>query len=349
MLKVIGTALSLVLSLMLGITTAYAHHSFSATFTRDEITVEGYVDEYKFTNPHVTVYFNVADENGEVTRWMTEGGAANLKRRDGWTRESLVKGDYIRVSGNSSRNGLPMVSMSTLEFVDPNSGFVTGEPGDGGVAEPVAYSTPLILADGRPNLSGAWTMAERRRGAGGGRGGPGRDRAPLPYNEAAEALQAVYDPVNDPQVQCEDPGLVRQAGFTPHPARIEQYDDHVVISYEEYGGVRTIYFDDRDLEADDLSNLGRSIAHYDDQKLIVESTHLLGNLTSPQGNALSDQTTTVETYSRNEDVDGQSSLSMEMVVTDPGHLTESWALSWQKYYNDNYEFIEVDCQKPLSY
>jgi len=358
MRNIIG--ISLALGLILSASYTQAHHSFSATFTDDIIEVEGYVVDFKFVNPHVTVHFEVTDDAGETTRWVTEGGAATLLRREQWDNQTLKEGDYIRVSGNSTRNGSPMVSMEDINFVDPATGRVVGTPGTGVRADSPPASTPMQLANGQPNLSGAWTMrGGGRRNAGGppgagegppgAPGGPGRGRAAVPFNEIGAALQAVYDPVNDPQVQCEPPGLVRQAGFTPHPARIEQHDDYVVIAYEEYGSVRTIYFDDRDLVGGAHTNLGQSIARYEGDKLIVETTNLLGNLTGPGGNALTDQTTTLETYYRNPDVDGQSSLAMDMAITDPGHLTDVWTLSWEKFYNDGYEFIEVDCQKPLAY
>ncbi len=334
----------LIMGFVMSALIAQAHHSFSATFFDDVITVEGVVDRLSFTNPHVIIYFNVTDENGQQQEWMSEGGAATLKRREGWDRDALVKGDYIQITGNSTRNGSPMVSMGTVNFIDPDTGSVLGSPGTGERAPYVHGTTPMQLADGRPNLTGVWAST-RRRAAGGG-GVPAR--APVPFNEVGAALQAQYDPLNDPQVQCEPPGLIRQVG-TPHPVQVEQFDDHVVISYEEYGGVRTIYFDDRDLVGGEHSNFGQSTARYEDQKLIVETTHLLGNLTSGGGNALTDQSTTVEAYSRLPDADGSSGLNLEIVITDPGHLTEPWVRGWQKFFTPNHEFIEVDCHKPLAY
>ncbi len=299
---------------------------------------------------------------GEQTEWMIEGGAATLMRNRGWSRDSLVEGDFIRVTGNSTRNGSPMVSLGTLNLIDPVTKAVLGEPG-GEIADPVSPEElllPLVRADGLPNLTGAWTNAirgggppgspEGPRGSGGPPGGgPGRGGPAMPFNEVGAALQAEYDPVNDPQVQCEPPGVVRQAGFTPHPVRVEQFDDHVVISYEEYGGVRTVYFDDRDLVGGAHSNLGQSIARYEGQNLIIETSHLLANLTGPNGNGITDQTTTVETFFRSEDEDGRSFLNLEMAVTDPGHLSGVWNLSWKKPFTPDYEFIEVDCHKPLAY
>lgn len=350
---------------------AAAHHSFAATFTEETITVKGVVERLSFTNPHVIVYFKVTDESGKQQEWMSEGNAATLLRRQGWARDTLEKGDHIQITGNSSRNGSPMVSMESVDFLDPKTGVVLGPVGSQERVAEASTTNPMKLANGLPNLSGAWARVRNRgaraggddraagggraMGAGGGRamgagGGPdrGAGRAAVPFNEEAAALQAKFDPLNDPQVQCEPPGLVRQAGSTPHPSRIAQFDDHVVLSYEEYGGVRKIYFDDRDLVDGEHTHLGQSIARYDGEKLIIETTHLRGNLTNPGGNALSDQTTTRETYSRSPDANDSSVLNMEMIVTDPGHLTKPWVLSSQRTLIADYEFIEVDCQKPLA-
>jgi len=198
-------------------------------------------------------------------------------------------------------------------------------------------SIPMQLPDGRPNLTGAWVQ---------GRDGPGfRNHRLPPFNEAGAALQGQWDPINDPQVACEEPGLVRQAGFTPHPVRIEQFDDRVVISYEEYGGVRTIYFDDRDL-SDEYRRLGQSMARYEGDTLVIDSTHIPANPTGTPGHRLSDRTTTVETYRRLDDPTQGPMVEMEMIIRDPGYLTEPWEMVWKKLYMEEYEFIPVECHAP---
>jgi hypothetical protein len=63
----------------------------------------------------------------------------------------------------------------------------------------VVASIPLLLADSRPNLTGAWVQ---------GSGGP-------PFNEAGAALQALWDPADDPQVACEDPGHLTETWEMP--------------------------------------------------------------------------------------------------------------------------------------
>lgn len=323
---------------------AVAHHSFSSTFSEEVISVEGSVERMNFKNPHVIVYFNVTDENGEITEWMSEGGAATLKRREGWDRDTLSKGDYIRITGNATHNGSPMVSMEEVHFIDPASGAVLSSPGTGERAPYDHAATSLNLDDGKPNFSGYWASSRRRVGDVTIR----PTRAQPTFNEAGAAVQAAYDIKDDPQVQCEPPGLVRQV-ITPHPMRIQQFEDRVEFSYEEYGGERTIYFDDRALVGGEHSNFGQSSARYEDEKLIIESTHLVGNVTSGRGQALSDQYTSIETYTRLPEENGISGINISITMTDPTYLAETWTIDLQKYFTPGHEFIEVDCHKPLAY
>ena len=276
---------------------------------------------------------------------MVEGGAANSLRRSGWSNSTIKRGEYLRVTGRAGRDGKPMINMGTVEVLDPETRVVLrtpnlqrnrGEPGYGLVA-----SIPLKLANGRPNLTGAWVQ---------GKGGPAfRHHRLPPFNDVGAALQAQFDPAEDPQVACEEPGLVRQAGYTPHPVRITQNDDHVIIEYEEYGGRRIVYLDDRDFRDgnEELARLGRSKARYDGDSLIIESSHMPGNPTGTEGNWLSDRTTTVETYRREDDPEQGPMLAMEMIIEDPGHLTEAWEMDWKKLYMEDYEFIAVECHRPL--
>lgn len=329
--------------------TATAHHSFQATYTADKkIQVEGVVTDYSFRNPHVLVYVDVTSADGSVTNWMSEGAAANLLRRSGWSRDTLKTGDIVRVSGNATRDGSPMVSIDRIEVLDPQDlstlRVLARQPGgpDQGPETKEYVSLPLRLADGRPNLSGAWiqNFAERR-------GPPGSDDPPPPFNQAGAARQAAFEPANDPQIFCDPPGLVRQAGFTPHPVRITQNEDSVLFEYEEYGGRRLIRLGDTLPATGERSPLGDSIAHYDGDRLIVETVNLLQNPTSPAGNYLSDRATTVEIYKRDDHPQYGPVLTIQTAVTDPGYLTDTWTMSRSKVFAKDYTFIENDCRKPL--
>ena len=336
------------IGVLLGAAPAHAHHAWAAVFTDEYTEIEGYVTEYNFKNPHVNIMLSVTDEDGVETEWMATGPAAPPFRRWGWSGDTVEVGQYLRLRGRTSRTGAPMIVLvgddiqnGRLLELDPSDGSVVravvGDVAE--TTEPVALAAlPLTIEDGRPNFTGMWL------------GGP-RDRRPSPpFNEAGAALQAEFDALNDPAfATCSDPGLVRQAAFTPHPMRVMQYDDRVVFEYEEHGGRRVIYLDGRGPETSRHTRFGHHAARYEGDTLIIESSRLLGNLANGGGNALSDRTTTVETYRRADDPELGAVIEMSMEITDPRHLTEPWTVRWLKIHTtEPYEFIEVDCKLPLA-
>jgi hypothetical protein len=347
--------------LLAAATTAFGHHSFQATFKSDEtISVEGIVTDYRFKNPHVLLYVDVTNEDGSVTSWMSEGGSATSLRRRGWARDTLSNGQKVRITGNSTHDGSPMVSIETIEIIDASSNTVVATlgnppaPGRPGAAPPggtgmaakphePAQFTKLKLDDGRVNLTGAWVQPRS-----GPRSGPPEELDGVPpFSEAGEAAQAKYNRADDPQVFCEPPGLVRQAGFTPHPVKITQNDDHVIIEYEEYGGRRLVYLGEVPASEGEKSHLGDSVARYDGDALIIETRNLLGNPSHPWGYQFSDQTTVVEMYTRADSKELGSIVHTETTVTDPVNLKEPWVLRRDKTFSAGYEFIENECRAPL--
>ncbi|MCZ0954162.1 MAG: DUF6152 family protein, partial [Rhodospirillaceae bacterium] len=205
-MKLFATVLSLALVLMTD--PVSAHHSFAASFVEDEIVREGVVNRYIFRNPHVLIYMAVTGEDGEQAEWMVEGSAATSLRNRGWTAETIQPGEHVRITGMAGRDGKLMISLEHVEVLDPDTRTVLRNPSlerNQSLDAPAQIvSIPMQLPDGRPNLTGAWVQ---------GRDGPGfRNHRLPPFNEAGAALQGQWDPINDPQVACEDPGLVRQAG-----------------------------------------------------------------------------------------------------------------------------------------
>lgn len=345
-MKTLRQPLAFLATLCTAFGAAQAHHSFAATFDGSEtIDVEGVVTEFSFRNPHVLIYFDVTNEDGSVTNWVSEGSAANLMRRSGWDSDTFQPGHTIRVSGNPTHDGSPMISMDTVGRVE--NGMVQdlsrnarrgGEPA---AAEPV--TVPLHLSDGTPNLTGSWTQNfGARRGGPPGSGGPA-----IPFSAAGQAAQDAWEPENDPQIFCDPPGLARQAGMTPHPVRIIQKGDHVVFEWEEYGGSRTVYLSDELPAPGAKSHLGDAVARYEGDTLVIESVNLLANPANPQGTPVSDEATIVERYTRSDDPRYGAMITVETTITDPVYLTEPWTMTRSKVYSDAYRFIENDCRPPL--
>ena len=84
---------------------AFAHHSF-AMFDRDkEVTLNGTVREFQWTNPHAFIELDVPDASGKVEKWSVEMNSPNNLQRQGWKSSLLKTGDKVSVTLNPLRDG----------------------------------------------------------------------------------------------------------------------------------------------------------------------------------------------------------------------------------------------------
>ena len=81
----------------------FAHHSTAPFDMTHDTTVSGTVFQFVWTNPHSYIYLDVRDASG-THRWTLEAEALNLLRRNGWTKESLKKGDEISCLGARAKD-----------------------------------------------------------------------------------------------------------------------------------------------------------------------------------------------------------------------------------------------------
>lgn len=90
-LAIIAVLLS---GLAVGSAELFAHHGTGISYdlTHSPITIKGVVTEYRWANPHVSVFIDVKDETGKVVNWALEGSgiAAYLER--GFSRNTLKAG-----------------------------------------------------------------------------------------------------------------------------------------------------------------------------------------------------------------------------------------------------------------
>ena len=98
-------------------TAASAHHG-RAAYGNEDVTLQATVTEFKFINPHVQIYFNVTSEAGELQHWQGEMTAPNKMARGGWTKQTLLPGDEIRIIGRSARNGGHCVVINEIIMPD---------------------------------------------------------------------------------------------------------------------------------------------------------------------------------------------------------------------------------------
>lgn len=83
----------------------YAHHS-AAIFDLDrEVALEGTVAKFQFTNPHVWLYVNVQEEDGNLAEWRIEHVSPNMLKRKGWKRNTFKPGDKVSIKAYPTKDG----------------------------------------------------------------------------------------------------------------------------------------------------------------------------------------------------------------------------------------------------
>jgi hypothetical protein len=85
---------------------SYAHHSFAMFDQNKQVTLNGVVREFQWTNPHSWLQLKVMNAaSGEVEDWSIEMISTSILGRMGWKKNSLKPGDAVVVVINPVRNG----------------------------------------------------------------------------------------------------------------------------------------------------------------------------------------------------------------------------------------------------
>src|SRR5213596_464135 len=75
---------------------AIAHHGFDTEYDANKkVKLSGVVTKVEWLNPHMRVYIDVTDANGNVTNWNLELTSPNTVRRQGWGPKDLLAGERV--------------------------------------------------------------------------------------------------------------------------------------------------------------------------------------------------------------------------------------------------------------
>ena len=113
-------------------TPALAHHS-AAMFDRDkQVTVQGTVEEFQYTNPHSWLMVVVLDPTGKTTEWSFESEAPSTLLRSGIKAKTFLPGDKVTIVANPMRDGRPAGALITATKADGvvySTRLITQPPG----------------------------------------------------------------------------------------------------------------------------------------------------------------------------------------------------------------------------
>ena len=84
-----------------------AHHAGVMFEEEAEITLEGVVKEFQYTNPHSWLLVDVTGEDGRITTWGFEAEGPSTLMRRGIRVGDLMPGTRVTISGHPMRDGRP--------------------------------------------------------------------------------------------------------------------------------------------------------------------------------------------------------------------------------------------------
>ena len=86
-----------------------AHHGRGDAYDMQHpVTLTGTVTEVRWANPHVVIFMDVTDDNGNVVNWGFENSNVSTLARQGYNRRTLRIGEEITAMVNPSRQGAPV-------------------------------------------------------------------------------------------------------------------------------------------------------------------------------------------------------------------------------------------------
>ena len=102
----------------------WAHHSFAAEYdSKQLITLKGVITKVEWTNPHIYIYIDVKEANGDVTNWSLEGYPPNTLKRTGLSRDNLKIGDEITITAYKAKDGTYTAAGREITFPDGTKKF----------------------------------------------------------------------------------------------------------------------------------------------------------------------------------------------------------------------------------
>lgn len=109
------------LAVLIGLSTvapALAHHSLAAYTRSSSLTVEGTVETYRWSNPHVRIAVKALTPDGDIKLYDVEGGSVGTLSTSGFTGTTVAVGDKVSISFYPRKDGVPggfLISVTTAD------------------------------------------------------------------------------------------------------------------------------------------------------------------------------------------------------------------------------------------
>jgi hypothetical protein len=199
-------------------------------------------------------------------------------------------------------------------------------------------------ANTHPDFSGLWFPSGPR----------GQPPNPLPFTDGAQAFADEYQKSftldDDPGRYCIWPGMPRAIWGAPFTVEIQQRPQDISIYWEGYGMYRKIYMADHDPPEPVLpSAMGHSVAHWEGDTLVIETTNLkqYPYMTRLATSSAAQIVERVRLEEREANGRRTKHLVNELTLTDPKVYTEPLHIKAELVLRPDLQLIEYTCTDTL--
>jgi hypothetical protein len=306
---------------------ASAHHSPAAFDLTSQITIQGKVSRFDWTNPHVYIYIDTVTATGAPAQWIIETDPTPILTRSGWSRNSVRVGATVTVRANpdknTERNHALLVSLGL---------------GNGLVLVPRAPAAGEVAR--ATSVAGVWNALR----------GFSRPRFGT-VKPTAKGLSAMktYSEAENPTAKCV-PYATPMLTTLPYLNEIEVRGDRVIIRSEFFNVDRTVYMDGRGHPRDGARTTeGHSVGRWEGEVLVVDTALFadhragssVGSRSPSTGLASGAQKRVVERYRLSDD---RTRLLVDLVVEDPEYLAEPFTVSTEWDYAPQQRLVRFGCE-----
>lgn len=310
---------------------ANAHHSFGALYDL-QVTKEvaGEITSVSWTNPHVRITIDV-----DGTEWIVEGQARSQLSRMKVNENLIEVGDMVRIAGHPSRREPHTLYWSHLLLSDGRE--VLMRPSlTSRWTDNVIGDDSLITSDGQTGNAEAGLFRVWSTNVDVLTNFPLARPRDYPLTESARAHERTWD-INQTVLTCSSYGMPTIID-SPDPIEFVDSGDSIQMRMETFNAKRIIHM----VETEGLvepSPMGYSTGYWEDETLVVNTTHISWPYFNQLGVPLSEKAEFVEYFEPS-----ATRLDYRIVVTDSNTFTEPVTLSkyWTWLEDIQIEYYEND-------
>lgn len=307
---------------------AEAHHSNAMFDDKQNVTLEGTVTKFEWSNPHVYIYLKQLTGTGQIIDWELEASPPSILRRVGWSQDTLHVGDVITVAGHPARDPARKSLLPSLI-----------KKGDTTLFDRKAEVAQLATAGAAPSipvnnleLDGVWVTLLALKVA------ELLEPEKLPLTARGKAAHKHFDE-KKMRANCV-PYAAPVFMITPDLKRITKGDGVILIDGEFDGAQRTVYMNASSHEGAPFSVQGHSIGRWEGKSLVIDTTHFADN---NLGNAYGLPSGARKHMLERLTPDGKGALTYHFELSDPDFLAAPVVGDVQWVFRPNVAYAPLKC------